>query len=99
MIKGVVTQPATTAELALDVLRPQATLFAEEVPQARLGADPEHVHDSRVATRRMRAALRLFKDVLPYGEALDDELRWIASLLGPVRDLDVGLKRQQAIAA
>jgi CHAD domain-containing protein len=98
MIKRAVGLPSTTGELALNVLRLQATLFAEHVPQARLGADPEHVHDSRVATRRMRGAVRLFKDVLPEGEVLDTELRWIASQLGPVRDLDVQLKRQQALA-
>jgi CHAD domain-containing protein len=94
-----VPQPRTSGELALRVLRQQATLFAEHVPLAHLGADPEHVHDSRVATRRMRAAVRLFKDVLPDGEGLDAELRWITSQLGPVRDLDVQLKRQRATAS
>ena len=88
------THPGTTAELAVQVLRVQATLFAEHVPRAQLGADPEHVHISRVATRRLRAALRLFSDVLPSAsQTLDAELRWIASQLGPVRDLDVQLKR------
>jgi len=93
MIKGAVTQPTTTGELALDVLRQQATTFAEQVTQAQLGADPERVHDARVATRRMRAALRLFADALPSITGLDDELKWIASQLGNVRDLDVQLKR------
>src|SRR5690349_3666103 len=96
MIKGAVTQPTTTAELALQVTRLQATAFAEHVSQT--AADPEHVHDSRVAIRRMRAALRLFKDVLPNAEALDEELRWMADELGPVRDLDVQLKRLHATA-
>jgi triphosphatase len=100
MIKGAVTRPTTTGELALQVMRQQATLFAEEVPQAQLGADPEHVHDARVATRRLRAALRLFEDILPESsEGLDVELRWIAGYLGPVRDLDVQMKRLSAIAA
>src|SRR5579859_3063013 len=93
MIKGAVPWPTTTGELAFDVLRQQATVFAQHVTQAQLGADPEHVHDARVATRRMRAALRLFEDVLPNIAGLDDELRWIASQLGNVRDLDVQLKR------
>lgn len=93
MIKGAVRWPTTSGELALEVLREQATVFAEHVTQAQLGTDPEHVHDARVATRRMRAALRLFADILPSISGLDDELRWIASQLGSVRDLDVQLKR------
>jgi CHAD domain-containing protein len=99
MIKGAVTRPSTTAALAVQVLRTQATLFAEHVPLAQLGADPEHVHISRVATRRLRAALRLFSDILPPdSQRLDAELRWMASQLGPVRDLDVQLKRLEATA-
>src|ERR1051326_2895203 len=99
MIKGAVTRPSTTAELAVQVLRTQATLFAEHVPQAQLGADPEHVHISRVATRRLRGAIRLFSDVLPPStHGLNAELGWIASQLGAVRDLDVQLKRVDATA-
>jgi CHAD domain-containing protein len=54
----------------------------------------------RVATRRMRAALRLFADVLP-GEAssLNDELNWIAVQLGATRDLDVQVRRLRETAA
>src|ERR1051326_4428038 len=99
MIKGAVAHPSTTAELAVQVLRLHATLFADHVPQARLGADPEHVYISRVATRRLRAALRLFSDVLPASaQTLDGELRWMASQMGPVRDLDVQRKRLDATA-
>jgi CHAD domain-containing protein len=87
MIKGAVTQATTTGELAIRVVRLQATLFAEHVTRAR--SDPEAVHDTRVATRRLRAALRLFEDVLPNTVDVDAELRWMASQLGPVRDLDV----------
>jgi triphosphatase len=51
----------------------------------------EGVHQARVATRRLRATLTLFEpiirdDALP---ALSDELRWLATLLGAARDLDV----------
>ena len=34
-------------------------------PGVRLGEDPEELHDMRVATRRLRAALKLYKKVLP----------------------------------
>jgi inorganic triphosphatase YgiF len=52
---------------------------------------PEFVHDLRVATRRARSACRLFGSILAPAElqALREELRWIAGLLGAVRDLDV----------
>ena len=54
----------------------------------------------RVATRRMRAALRLFEDVLPpEASGLNDELKWIAGQLGPVRDLDVQVRRMRDSAA
>ncbi len=44
----------------------------------------------RVATRRLRAALDLFVDVLPVRAGVfRTELGWIAAVLGHVRDLDV----------
>ena len=48
----------------------------------------------------MRAALRLFADILPpQASSLNDELKWFASQLGPVRDLDVQIQRMRATAA
>jgi CHAD domain-containing protein len=53
--------------------------------------DLEYLHDLRVATRRLRSALRLFTGVLGPGrcDSLRVELNWIGGLLGAVRDLDV----------
>ena len=55
------------------------------------GRDPEGVHQVRVALRRMRSALSLFKDQVPAAQrnALIQEAKWLLSELGPVRDLDV----------
>lgn len=52
---------------------------------------PEDVHQTRIATRRMRVALRLFGALLPERATtlLTKELRWFARTLGAVRDLDV----------
>jgi triphosphatase len=52
---------------------------------------PGGVHRMRIAVRRIRAALRLFRELLPHGEArqLNKEFRWLARQLGEVRDLDV----------
>ena len=59
-------------------------------PRAWEGLDPEGVHKMRVATRRLRSALRAFKKVLPGSiRSFDGEFKWLASVLGGVRDLDV----------
>lgn len=58
---------------------------------ALLGDDPEYVHQMRVATRRLRAAMRMFAPVLPadFAEHLVPSLRELMTSLGRTRDLDV----------
>jgi len=53
--------------------------------------DPEYIHQMRVATRRLRAALRLFRPLLPpeLEAALLPPLRERMALLGAARDMDV----------
>jgi CHAD domain-containing protein len=62
-------------------------------PGARLGREPESLHQMRVATRQLRAILRAAKPLLvpEWADSLRDELRWLGQLLGPARDLDVQL--------
>ena len=62
--------------------------------------DPEYLHDLRVATRRLRSALRLFAEVLgpKRSDSLRVELNWIGRLLGAVRDLDVFIGNLRAQA-
>lgn len=62
----------------------------------RLRIDPAHpherdVHQARVATRRLRADLKTFEPVLDevWVRRTRDELRWLGTVLGAVRDLDV----------
>lgn len=57
----------------------------------RLGADPEGVHQMRVSLRRMRSALSVFRYMIDPKRCqwLKDELKWLASSLGPARDWDV----------
>ncbi len=53
--------------------------------------DPEGPHQLRVGLRRLRAGLRLFRD-LPGAAArarLDKEARWLGREVGALRDLDV----------
>jgi len=68
-------------------------------PPLRRGGDAEDVHKFRVATRRSRAVIRATKPLL--GEslsALNAELKWLAGVLGPVRDLDVLIERLRTTA-
>ena len=63
----------------------------EQEPKAWEGLDPEGVHKMRVRIRRLRAAFRAFRDLMPADSvrAFNAELRWVAAALGNVRDLDV----------
>jgi CHAD domain-containing protein len=84
---------ATTGEYAYASLRREFTAFLSHEPGTRLGEDPEELHDMRVAARRMRAILGVFRPVLPlrFG-GLRDEVKWISGVLGEVRDQDVRLE-------
>ena len=57
----------------------------------RRGADPEYLHQARVALRRLRSALEVFSPPLPESVVAPAarELGWLASRLGPARDWDV----------
>lgn len=59
------------------------------------------VHRSRVATRRLRSALRTFADLFTAGSVthLRNELRWHARLLGGARDSEVLRERLTAALA
>lgn len=59
-----------------------------------LNGDPEAVHQMRVALRRLRSAIRLFRDVVegPDQLALRPELAWLQNCLGPARDTHVFLE-------
>lgn len=86
----------TMGGLAFAVMREHFAQFLLREPGSRLGEDAEQVHRMRVATRRLRAAMSLFRDYLPeQAGRLRDELGWVARALGSVRDLDVQLERIQ----
>lgn len=78
---GVVVRAAIASALAR---------FQQHESAARAG-DDEAVHQLRVATRRLRSDLRTFRPLVEeaWARALRDELKWLADLLGEVRDLDV----------
>ena len=89
----VVSEDSTIGELAYAVLRRQLAVLRDKEPGTRLGEDIEELHDMRVATRRLRAALALFSNVLPVrAQTFREELGWLAAVLGAVRDLDVQIE-------
>lgn len=78
--------------------REQRDALIEHDPGVRHG-DAESVHRMRVATRRLRSTLRTFRRTFGT-DALDrlgPELKWLAGLLGEVRDGQV--LEQQLLAA
>lgn len=72
----------------------------EHEPEARAGSD-EAVHQMRVATRRLRSDLRTFRTLIEdaWARPLRTELKWMAGVLGALRELDVLSARLQAEAA
>ncbi len=100
---------------ALSALRSPAPLRAEEVVlkylaaqvgvlqwmEANVRADqPDAVHKSRVATRRLRSALRTFRPLLDrtVTDPLRREVRWLTAILGAPRDAEVLLRRFESMA-
>src|SRR3954452_17231071 len=87
----------TPAELSPDdpvgsavraVLADGAHWFAVNDVKARQG-DAEGVHHLRTTTRRLRSALGMFESLLDpdWSDAVSFELKWLAGLLGAVRDI------------
>jgi len=86
------------SEAGRKVLRYHLRRMLKHEPGTRSGQDIEELHDMRVATRRMRAAARVFgayfdrQAFAPYLKGL----RRTGRALGDVRDLDVLLHKTQA---
>jgi len=78
-------------EAAGKVLRFHFSRMQRREAGTRAGADAEDLHEMRVATRRMRAAWRVFDGAFKAGKTkkMRRHLETIADRLGAVRDLDV----------
>ena len=84
---------ASPVEHVRHLLRRQFLMLEAHDPGVRLGDDIEDMHRLRVASRRSRALLRAARALVGDRlEPLNAELRWLGSVLGPVRDLDVLLE-------
>lgn len=80
--------PKPTASPPLPNPPPQAGEGANVMPKPT-DDDVEFVHQARVALRRLRAGLRIYRKACVLPEELLEGLRVLAAALGPARDWDV----------
>ena len=95
------TPKSSAGAVVLAHLAEQVEQIAVQDPQVRLDA-PDSIHKMRVATRRLRSALRTFRPLLPdeTTRPLREELKWLAAELGAARDAEVMRERLlRAVAA
>jgi triphosphatase len=81
----------TPVETALAVMIRRSLTHLLNNDQASRQGDPEGVHQMRVALRRLRVALSLFKDLIPDAQRVwaTTEIKWLAGVLGAARNWDV----------
>ncbi len=89
------------AEAAQDIFLLLEEDMARNVPGILQDWDSEFLHDYRVALRRSRSLLSTFKKMIPETEyhAMQEGLKRISAITGPVRDLDVYLLEQESYQA
>jgi CHAD domain-containing protein len=90
-------EPAQGESPVLAYARQQRADLQAYDPGVRHG-DPEAVHKMRVATRRLRSTLKTFKRSFDpkLASGLAEELKWLAHLLGEVRDGQVLVEKLSA---
>ena len=86
---------STAGEVVQAAIARSVRRYLEHAPAVVLDEDPEGVHQARVATRRLRSDLRVFRAFLDrdWADELRSDLRWLTDVLGGVRDLDVMAER------
>ncbi|MFF3301100.1 CHAD domain-containing protein [Streptomyces sp. NPDC002908] len=82
--------PRTAGDHVLAYVRAQAEALVELDPAVRRDL-PDSVHRMRVASRRLRSALRTYRTVLDrtVTDPVREELKWLAGELGVDRDQEV----------
>jgi CHAD domain-containing protein len=86
-------------EVALANLRRYLSAWHLHEPGARLGDNPDELHDLRVAGRRLDAILRQFRSSLPASFLrIRPTLKKVLGVLGNARDLDVALSELETFS-
>lgn len=80
-------------DVVVPALRESAGNLDRHVARLSSGveADPDAVHQARVATRAIRSNLTVYRGVVhqDWADALRSDLSWLGAVLGSVRDADV----------
>ena len=85
-----VAQYTTFGEFASQVITEQFDRVLKREKSVLADKEPEHLHQMRVGTRRLRTALQVFESAVKIPDvASAKRLRDLAKVLGEVRDLDV----------
>jgi triphosphatase len=87
----VALDPEMTVEAALQKIGRNCLFQLLRNEGAVLAAQPEGVHQMRIAVRRIRSVISSLKKILPAEDRgwVAEELAWLAGVLGPARNLDV----------
>lgn len=77
-------------EVANQILKANFEKLRENEPGVRIGLNLEALHNMRVATRRLRAALKIFQRIIPRKAKKNrTELQKLGRMLGKKRDFDI----------
>jgi triphosphatase len=89
--KPLAFEPSMTVEAVLQSVARECTGHLLRNEAAAISGDAEAVHQMRVASRRLRSMLSAVKSMLPVEQYrwLQEELKWLAGSLAPVRNWDV----------
>ncbi len=87
----VALEPQMTVDAALHEIGRNCLSQALRNQPAVLSAQPEGIHQMRVAMRRLRSAVSSLKQMLPAEDRrwVNEELRWLGGALGQARNFDV----------
>lgn len=79
--------------MCLEVIGRRSSVLLKELTALRSKPHEDSIHDTRVASRRMRAAMEAYRDLLPAREwrLLYKKLRQITRTLGGARETEVNL--------
>ena len=85
---------ASFKDAAHQAIHHQLSEMLDNLPGTRAGDDPEPLHDMRVASRRLRAAMSVFEEAFPSRlfRPLEKEVARVTDALGAVRDADVQIE-------
>jgi CHAD domain-containing protein len=90
------TKDLTLGELAHQIIAEQFQRMSKQTKRVLEDTDPEHLHQVRVSTRRLRTAMQIFDRAIILPKKADSkQVRNLARILGAVRDLDVQIASLQ----